>query len=86
MHASRCFCHAHSCYQGVQADKEPCNNTTGGLLLQRMDKALVNSTFTVLYHTISHKLCRLEMKDMHGLQCFSSTDSDGSESFFSSFV
>ena len=30
--------------------------------------------------TIPHKLCRFEMKDMHGLQSFSSTDSDGMES------
>ena len=37
-------------------------------------------TLNVLHHTIPHKLCRFEMKDMHGLQCFSSTDFYGSES------
>ena len=36
-------------------------------------------TLTVLHHTIPHKLCRSEMKGMHSVQCFSSTDSDGSE-------
>ena len=36
----------------------------------------VDLTLNVLHHTIPHKLCRYEMKDMHG---FSSTDSDGSE-------
>ena len=33
-------------------------------------------TLDVLHQTIPHKLCRLEMKDVHG---FSSTDSHGSE-------
>ena len=36
-------------------------------------------TLNILQQTIPHTLCRFEMKDMHGLQCFSSTDSDGSE-------
>ena len=38
-----------------------------------------NFTLDVLHHTIPHELRRFERKDMHGLQCFSSTDSDGSE-------
>ena len=32
-------------------------------------------TFNVLYHTIPHKLCRCEVKDVHGLQSFVSTHS-----------
>ena len=39
-------------------------------------------TLNVAYHTIPHKLCRFEMKDMHGPQRFSSTDSYGSEFAF----
>ena len=39
----------------------------------------------VLHHTIPYKLCRFEMKDMHGLQRFSSTDSDESENLLFMF-
>ena len=45
----------------------PCHEHQSGL------------TLNVLHHTTPHKLCRHETKDMHGLQCFSSTDSGGSE-------
>ena len=33
-------------------------------------------TLTVLYHTIPHKLCGCEVKDVHGLHSFVSTQSE----------
>ena len=33
-------------------------------------------TLNVLYHTIPRELCRCEVKDVHGLQSFVSTQSD----------
>ena len=47
---------------------------------QQQQKLFRSLTPNVLHHTTPHKLCRFEMKDMHGLQCFSSAESDGSES------
>ena len=44
-----------------------------GTLQQRL-------TLNVLYHTIPHKLCRCEMKDVHSLQSFISTHSEESDS------
>ena len=38
-----------------------------------------DQTLNVLHHTIPHKLCGLELKDMHGLPCFACTHSERSK-------
>ena len=37
-------------------------------------------SLNVLYHTIPHKLCRCEAKDVYGLQSFVSTHTEESDS------
>ena len=38
-------------------------------------------TLDVLYHTMPHTPCRFEVNDVHSLQCFVWTHSEGHESF-----
>ena len=40
-------------------------------------------TLDVLHHTMAHTPCRLEVKEVHSLQCFVYIHSEGRESCFS---